>query len=266
MPGPRSQLLVNQLVTGVEIASQRPLPRSSRPTTLRPGTSRRHAPCTDTDTGRPDCWAEVEQRPVLGRYEDHRHRPGPGLLVDVVGEDLAARMVDGEQHGGGPPGEGAFEGGDMLGGEIGAAVERQGEAHEGCRTRGRCRTPRSARSGKTSPAARESTIAASPGASRRRPLSVAASKSYWRASEKRCEETFSPACLELARRSRPARVRRPASHSDAVRSCRSAARRHRARRPTGDRQRLGRTWRAADRRQSGSVPRSGGEEPSSGRK
>ena len=66
MPGPRSQLLVNQLVTGVEIASQRPLPRSSRPTTLRPGTSRRHAPCTDTETVRSDCRAWSSSDRSLG--------------------------------------------------------------------------------------------------------------------------------------------------------------------------------------------------------
>jgi hypothetical protein len=73
---------------------------------------------------------QIEQRPVLGCHQDHRHRPRLVLLVDVVGEDLAARMVDGEQHGGWPSGESAFKRRHMLGGEIGAAVERQDEAHE----------------------------------------------------------------------------------------------------------------------------------------
>ncbi len=50
----------------------------SRATTLRPGTSRRQAPCTGTETGRPDCWARVEQRAVVGRHQDHRHRPRCG--------------------------------------------------------------------------------------------------------------------------------------------------------------------------------------------
>jgi hypothetical protein len=47
----------------------------------------------------------VEQRLVPGGDQDHRRRPRLALLVDVVGVDLATRVIDGQQHGGGTAGE-----------------------------------------------------------------------------------------------------------------------------------------------------------------
>src|SRR5262245_53721948 len=72
----------------------------------------------------------IEQRLVARLDQDHWRRPVLALLVDVVGVDLAARMIDGQQQRRGLSRERVVECSAVGRGEIGSAVEGQGDADE----------------------------------------------------------------------------------------------------------------------------------------
>ena len=87
----------------------------------------------------------IEQGLVAGGDQDDRHRPGLALLIDVVGVDLATRVVDGQQHGGGMARERLVQRGAVRLGQIGRSVEGQAScARSGRWPRPRRRSARSA--------------------------------------------------------------------------------------------------------------------------
>src|SRR5262249_62080387 len=91
MAGRGWQVLVNQLVTGVEMTIARPVPRSRRPTTLWPATSWRERPVISTAAALPDCLAAVRTRLMPGGTTENRIRRGV-LHLFALYLELPARV------------------------------------------------------------------------------------------------------------------------------------------------------------------------------